>query len=80
MGEGTFTIGRDPSCDFFLNNTTVSRRHAVITVERDRARIVDNGSLNGTWVDGAVVDAAPLVSGSKVQIGSFEMMFKRKIL
>ena len=78
MREGSFTIGRDPSCDLFLNNMTVSRLHATITITGESASIVDEGSLNGTWVNGAVVDQAPLTSGSTVQIGTFEMVFQRK--
>lgn len=80
MREGSFSIGRDPSCDLFLNNMTVSRLHATITITGDSARIVDEGSLNGTWVNGAVVDQAPLSSGSTLQIGTFEMVFQRKPL
>lgn len=76
MAEGSFTLGRDPKCDIFLSNMTVSRHHATITIDDSGARIVDAGSLNGTWVDGAVVDEAPLQAGSHVQIGTFEMMFK----
>lgn len=78
MKEGSFTIGRDPSCDLFLNNMTVSRLHATITIDGTSAKIKDEGSLNGTWVDGVVVEEAPLVSGSKVQVGTFEMVFQRK--
>ena len=78
MKDGSFTIGRDPSCDLFLNNMTVSRLHAQITITEDGATIVDEGSLNGTWVDGQVVDRAPLVAGSTLQIGTFEMIFERK--
>jgi pSer/pThr/pTyr-binding forkhead associated (FHA) protein len=67
------SIGRDPDCDLFLNNMTVSRRHAVI--ERDAASnqllIRDQDSLNGTWVDGKVVEVAELVAGTLVQIGTF---------
>ncbi|MGN0072199.1 MAG: FHA domain-containing protein [Coriobacteriales bacterium] len=80
MREGSFTIGRDPSCDLFLNNMTVSRLHATITITGDSAKIVDENSLNGTWVNGAVVEQAPLSSGSTVQIGTFEMVFQRKPL
>jgi hypothetical protein len=68
-------IGREPSCDIFLNNMTVSREHAII--ERDGATIIvrDNGSLNGTWVDGKIVEEAELVEGTLLQIGTFSMRF-----
>lgn len=79
MHEGTFSVGRDPSCDLFLNNTTVSRKHATIVIDGDSAKVVDEGSLNGTWVDGCVVDEAPLSPGTTLQIGTFEMVFERKL-
>ena len=78
MSEGTFTIGRDPSCDLFLNNMTVSRLHSRIIIDGKNAKIVDEGSLNGTWVDGHIVDESPLVNGSALQIGTFETVFERK--
>jgi hypothetical protein len=69
------SIGRDPGCDLFLNNMTVSREHAMI--ERDGGRIVvrDNSSLNGTWVDGKIVEEAELLEGSLLQVGTFSMRF-----
>jgi len=69
------SIGRDPECDFFLNNMTVSRRHALIEVVGSKLMIRDEGSLNGTWVDGKVVEEADLVEGTLVQIGTFSMRF-----
>jgi hypothetical protein len=69
------SIGRDPGCDLFLNNMTVSREHAAI--ERDDGRIIvhDQESLNGTWVDGKIVEKAELYEGSLLQIGVFSMRF-----
>lgn len=77
LDNGVFTLGRDPKCDIFLSNMTVSRHHSTITIEGDDAKIEDAGSLNGTWVDGQVVDSAQLVAGTRVQIGTFNMIFKR---
>ena len=75
MGIGDFSIGRDPACDLFLSNMTVSRHHATIHVDKTGATIKDESSLNGTWVDGKVVSQAPLVPGTNVQIGTFEMVY-----
>ena len=69
------TIGRDPSSSVFLNDMTVSRRHAVLHINGNSARIEDLGSLNGTWVDGAIVNGAPLHDGSSVQIGTFTLIY-----
>ena len=55
---------------------TVSRHHATITIDGPKASITDAGSLNGTWVNGEVVDQAELTPGSRVQIGTFDMVFK----
>ena len=57
------------------NVTTVSRSHARIIREGLGARIEDLGSLNGTWVDGAIVNGAPLHDGSSVQIGTFTLIY-----
>lgn len=70
------TLGRDPHCDIFLNDMTVSREHAIITVDGDNVMITDDGSLNGTWVDGSVVDSAVLHAGSLIQIGTFNMVLQ----
>ena len=69
------TLGRDPSSSVFLNDMTVSRHHAVIRVNGPAASIEDLGSLNGTWVDGAIVNNAQLQDGSTIQIGTFRMVF-----
>ena len=68
------TIGRDPSCEVFLNDRTVSRRHAHLSLRDGRAFVEDLGSLNGTWVDGAIVSSGELKSGSSLQIGTFKMV------
>ena len=72
------TIGRDPSNSIFLNDMTVSRHHACMNLaDKDYglATIGDLGSLNGTWVDGAIINKAILQDGSTIQIGTFRMVF-----
>ena len=69
------TIGRDPANGIFLNDMTVSRAHAKIILNGAGARIEDLGSLNGTWVDGAIVNAAALRDGSTIQIGTFTLIY-----
>jgi len=75
LEDDVTTIGRDPANGIFLNDMTVSRSHARIIREGLGARIEDLGSLNGTWVDGAIVNAAPLHDGSSVQIGTFTLIY-----
>lgn len=72
------TLGRDPRNSVFLNDMTVSRRHARMdlgAIASGMATIEDLGSLNGTWVDGAIASRATLKDGSTVQIGTFRMVF-----
>lgn len=72
------TLGRDPKNSVFLNDMTVSRRHArmdLSNISAGLATIEDLKSLNGTWVDGAIVSRASLKDGSTVQIGTFRMVF-----
>lgn len=73
--NGNFSIGRDPQCDIFLNNMTVSRHHANIEIKDSHVKIKDNASLNGTWVNGSIIDEFVLELGSIIQIGTFEMVF-----
>jgi pSer/pThr/pTyr-binding forkhead associated (FHA) protein len=69
------SIGRDPKSDVFLNDMTVSRRHAHMQLSPGVPTIEDLGSLNGTWVDGAIVNRAVLEDGCTIQVGTFRMVF-----
>jgi pSer/pThr/pTyr-binding forkhead associated (FHA) protein len=69
------TIGRDPESDIFLNDMTVSRTHAVVECEADVVSVKDSGSLNGTYLNGEIVEAATLANGDVLQIGTFQMVF-----
>jgi hypothetical protein len=72
---GRTTIGRSPDCGVFLDDVTVSRRHAAL-VERDgRWHIDDMGSLNGTFVNRRRVDSTPLEDGDEIQIGKYRLTF-----
>ena len=72
------SLGRDPKSGVFLNDMTVSRNHATIDLSNlalGYATIEDLDSLNGTWVDGAIINKATLRDGSTIQIGTFRMVF-----
>lgn len=69
------TIGRHPDADIFLDDVTVSRRHAEVLRTVDGVLVKDLGSLNGTYVGGERVEDRGLVSGSEVQIGRFKLLF-----
>lgn len=69
------TVGRHPDADIFFDDVTVSRRHAEITRHDGAFEIVDQRSLNGTYVDGERVDRATLANGAEVRIGKFRLNF-----
>jgi len=75
VDRAKLTIGRDPDSDIFLNDMTVSRMHAVVEQVGSSVTIKDSGSLNGTYVNGVLVDSAELSSGDAVQIGTFQMVY-----
>jgi hypothetical protein len=71
------TIGRSPDCEIFLDDVTVSRKHAVIAKNGDDFRIEDEGSLNGTFVNKKRVEAADLETGDELQIGKYRLTYLR---
>jgi pSer/pThr/pTyr-binding forkhead associated (FHA) protein len=75
LERATTTAGRHPNSDIFLDDITVSRRHAEFQCEIGEFRVVDVGSVNGTYVNREPVDSAVLVNGDEVQIGKFRLVF-----
>ena len=72
----TTTIGRHPDSTVFLDDVTVSRRHAEVVKQDDGHYVLtDAGSLNGTYVNGDRVTTAVLREGHQVQVGKFHMVF-----
>jgi pSer/pThr/pTyr-binding forkhead associated (FHA) protein len=69
------SAGRHPDSDIFLDDVTVSRRHAEFRQDGEEFLVVDVGSLNGTYVNREPVDSAVLANGDEVQIGKFRLVF-----
>jgi pSer/pThr/pTyr-binding forkhead associated (FHA) protein len=69
------TAGRHPSSDIFLDDVTVSRRHAELVRTRDGFAVRDVGSLNGTYVNRERIDEAGLSGGDEVQIGKYRLVY-----
>ena len=67
--------GRHPESDIFLDDVTVSRRHAVFRRTSEGFVVRDVGSLNGTYVNRQLVDEVVLRTGDEVQIGKFRLVF-----
>ena len=74
--EGDVTrAGRHPDSDIFLDDITVSRRHAEIHRTGDGYLVRDAGSLNGTYLNRERIEEAPLSNGDELQIGKFRLVF-----
>ena len=69
------TIGRHPESDIFLDDITVSRRHAEIHRTVNGFDVSDAGSLNGTYVNRTLVERAQLQDGDELQVGKFKLVF-----
>lgn len=74
VGE-IITIGRTPESDLFLDDVTVSRRHARILVDPDGYLVEDQGSLNGTYVNRRRIERHQLFDGDELQVGKFKLVF-----
>jgi pSer/pThr/pTyr-binding forkhead associated (FHA) protein len=78
LDEMVVSAGRHPESDIFLDDVTVSRRHAEIVRQGDRYIVRDVGSLNGTYVNRERIETeAPLNNGDELQIGRFKLVFLR---
>lgn len=76
LSEGSFVVGRSPSCDLALDDPLVSRRHACIRVEAEATTIADLGSRNGTLLNGEpLFDDHPLRNRDRIGIGNHEILF-----
>ena len=75
LDQDAITAGRHPDSDIFLDDVTVSRRHAEFRREGSGYTVHDVGSLNGTYVNRERIDAVPLAGGDEVQIGKFRLVY-----
>ena len=69
------SVGRHPNADIFLDDVTVSRRHAEFLRSGSSFSVKDLGSLNGTYFDGERIESAALTDGAEVQVGKFRLTF-----
>jgi hypothetical protein len=75
LDQDVTTAGRHPDSDIFLDDVTVSRRHAEFRREGSGFVVHDVGSLNGTYVNRQRIDGAALSGGDEVQIGKFRLLY-----
>ena len=68
-------IGRSPDCEIFLDDVTVSRKHAVLQ-RRDKTFVIEDlGSLNGTFVNRRRIESGELTDNDELQIGKYRLTF-----
>ncbi len=70
-----FIIGRSPESDVFLDDITVSRKHALLKKDGGDYRLIDSGSLNGSYLNGNIVEEAVLSNGDRIQIGKYIFLY-----
>jgi len=75
LDSDSVSVGRHPQSDIFLDDVTVSRRHAEVVRSGTHFEVVDSGSLNGTYVNQDRVDRQMLASGDIVQVGKFKLVY-----
>lgn len=75
LDQETTTAGRHPESDIFLDDVTVSRRHAEFRLNDGTFEVVDVGSLNGTYVNREPRNSQVLSIGDEIQIGKFRLVF-----
>lgn len=75
LDDAEVTTGRGPKSDIFLDDVTVSRKHAVFAREEQGFGVRDVGSLNGTYVNKERIDQIALRTGDEVQIGKFRLVY-----
>ncbi len=76
LDRAVTSVGRHPDSDIFLDDVTVSRRHAEFSRgDHGEYHLRDVGSLNGTYVNRERIDDTVLASGDEVQIGKFKLVF-----
>ena len=80
LAEGQNVIGRDPAVAVFIDDGTVSRHHARLTIGNERVMLEDLGSKNGTFVKGKQIETADLEDGSEFLIGGVKVIFHRRLL
>jgi pSer/pThr/pTyr-binding forkhead associated (FHA) protein len=69
-------VGRHPESDIFLDDITVSRRHAEFERGDDGYHVRDVGSLNGTYVNRERIDSQRLVDSDELQVGKYKLTFR----
>ena len=74
-----YNIGRSSENNIILDDITVSRNHALLSVSKDSINIVDNNSTNGIYINNEITNGSKLKSGDKIQIGKYLLLLTEVI-
>ena len=75
LDKSEVTLGRDPASDIFLDDITVSRKHAKIEINLPEVTLMDVGSLNGTYVNSVRIEKTNLKNSDELQVGKFKLIY-----
>ena len=75
LDQPVTSVGRHPDSGIFLDDVSVSRRHAEFRREHGECLVVDTASLNGTYVNRKPVESVALTNGDEIQMGKFRLVF-----
>jgi pSer/pThr/pTyr-binding forkhead associated (FHA) protein len=75
LDKDVVVCGRHPESDVFLDDITVSRKHMELHRKDGQFSVHDAGSLNGTYVNGELVEETTLANGDEIQVGKFKLVF-----
>jgi len=73
LTDGSHKIGRNPECAIVLSSQQVSKQHALLVIQGNKAAVVDVGSSNGVFVNGVLIKKQRVHLGDKIQIGNFTL-------
>jgi DNA-binding CsgD family transcriptional regulator len=77
LTEGTYVVGRSLDCDVVINDASVSRRHAKITIEGSTVTLHDLQSRNGTFVGDEAVDSRQILFGERIRFGNVPLIIRK---
>lgn len=79
LGPEVTSIGRNPDSEIFLDDITVSRRHAEVVAQPNGFLVRDVGSLNGTYLNRQRIEETHMANGDELQVGKFRLVFLAEV-
>ena len=79
LSNKDYKIGRSSKNNIILDDITVSRNHALLSVSKNNINILDNNSTNGIYINNEITNGCKLKSGDKIQIGKYLLLLTEVI-